>query len=510
MLPARLTPYAYLAVAALAYLVFVPTLSGDWVLDDEDYIVRNPVVAMPLRVWRYFRSPDALTSSPSQARMMYRPVTGLSFRASHAAGGYNPFWYHLASILLHAANACLVLLLAHRRVGLGAAALAAAALFCVHPAQAESVAYISGSRATLLSFFFCAAAYLWYEDAGRSRWRHAGSVAAFALGMLSKESSFFLLPVLAAHDFLREDRGGSWIERLRRWTPYGLVFAAFVALRWRVLGSVSQRGWWEGSLSAHWKMAAHGALQDLVNVFWPAHLRACYSFTTGSTFGLVAALSVALYAAAALAALWLIRRRHAAALPLVWALAGLFPAINVIPIEALAADRFLYVPLAGVALALAEALARIPARAAAAVGLAFVLPLAADGAAQGQVWKNQAALDFAAYAAAPSDPCAALHLGSHYYNWGMLGRAEQLAAQAMRPEAASYVRRSATIALAVIRMKQARWQDAVGLLETAAAADPRQAEPHRLMSLCWARLGDKARADAERRTARKLSALAPD
>ena len=83
----------------------------------------------------------------SWSEFQTRPITWLSFEANHALGE-NPILWHLVNLAAHIA----AVLLLYELLLLWApgAALLAAAIFAIHPIQAESVAYVY-SRATLFS-----------------------------------------------------------------------------------------------------------------------------------------------------------------------------------------------------------------------------------------------------------------------------------------------------------------------------------------------------------------------
>src|SRR6185503_12835868 len=82
------------------------------------------------------------------------PLTWLTLGLNYALGGMHTFGYHLVNQLIHAANALVFCLVAHRLlargVGDGAPARWGAALaalvFAVHPLRAESVAWITERR----------------------------------------------------------------------------------------------------------------------------------------------------------------------------------------------------------------------------------------------------------------------------------------------------------------------------------------------------------------------------
>jgi len=419
-----------LLLAALSFAIYVPSLSGDFLVDDVDYVLSNQALLEPGLLKRSFSDPSTLTASPSQARMMYRPLTALSFGVNRRLGGDNVFWFHLVSVLLHAGNVCLVYLLSGSAAG--------AAVFALHPAQVESVAYISGSRATLLSFFFCAASLLLFRSKRRKT-----ALLCFILALLSKESSAVLCLLIP---FFDEEKG-----RWKRWLPFLASVVVFVALRRWVLGCWAQRDPWE----SHWISSIYGLFQDLRIALWPVGLRPCYSFS-GTVWGAVWRAGVFL----GLCALAL------RSLPVFWFLVCLLPVSNLLPVEALAADRFLYMPLAGVALLLAK----LP-RAWPAVCILALL-LGAKTLEQQSYWQDGFRLDAAAHAAAPEDVCTSVNLSTHYCNWGMLDKAEALLSPALEPGAPPHLRQGALMQMAVIRIRGHRQQEALSYLDEALKGRP--------------------------------------
>lgn len=488
--------YPLLLLGALAFAAYVPTLSGDFVLDDTDYISLNPVLAHP-RLWhRFFYDPRSHLANPESAAQVYRPVTALGFGAAYLLGGSNPFWYHLFSVFLHAVNTSLVFLLAWTLVGASAGGLwaccGAALLFCLHPAQVESVAYI-GSMATVLSLLFCLLSFLCYA---RSKQAPSGagnplswaSAAVFALALLSKESSAFLPPVLAAYDWVwrRDDRGA----RRRRWpawpawAPHAIILVAYLAARTWVLGRLSQRGWWGGSWRTHVAWSVYGLFQDAVNAAWPLHLRVCYSPSLGPGFSWrVAGMALCLFGLL-LAAAWGLRRRRVAGFPVFWFLAALAPVSNLVPVDALAADRFLYAPMAGLVLLWALGLSFWKEWIGGLAAAALVVMLAPMCLAQQAAWQNSFVLDLAAHAAAPGDPCTRVHMSVHYYNWGMLDRADDWVAGALDDALPAHLRRSAHFMSGLIAMKAGRRPQASAHFQRILSEDPGRQDVRRLLELC--------------------------
>lgn len=413
-------------LAALAFAAYAPSLSGDFLLDDRLYVLENPNIG-PSGSWLApFTSGSALVAAPDLSGQRYRPLTALYYKGLYAAWGRNPFGYHLAALLVHALDTALVLLLAEALLGAGAAPWAAA-LFCLHPAQAESVSYIANAS-SLLAAAFMLGGLLLHERA-----RRGAALACFAAALLCRESAVALPLWLAAWDWMRRRLD------LRALAPYAAVFAAYFVLRACVLGGVSQYHPWGGTWGGHYLYAAQGVFEDVRMAFWPTGLRISYSFPWAPGAAAAKALFLLGLGAGALA---LLKKRSPAGLGLCFFLAALAPASNIFPMESLAAVGYLYAPLVGLGLAAAWATALPPAdpRGLRAVLAACALTLGAFCAERQLDWQDGFGLDLAAYAAAPEDPSTGLNLASHYFNWRMLERAEALAGPAASETAPAHLR----------------------------------------------------------------------
>ena len=491
-----LSPFLrYALLWSAAFAAYSLGLSGAFALDDSTYILRNPVLAAPSEWLRFFYDPFSVVASPTMALHAYRPLVGLCYGLTALAGGLNPFWFHVVSAALHATNVCLVWTLA-KRWSSGLPALAGAALFALHPAQTEAVAYI-GAQPDLLAAFFCLTAFLLYSHA---KFESSGGVrgaswAAFGAALLCKENALFLLLALPAYDAVRRPDWGR-ARRLRAWTPYAALGLAYLVVRGLVLGRLSHEGRpWGGSWGLHAQTAVHGVFQDLANVLWPFHLRACYAFDVGPHFAGIALLKAVVLAGVAAACVLGLARRKAWGFGLAWATLALLPVSNLLPLVALAADRFLYVPMAGLALAWAHWVARWPKRWAGAAVAAFALGFLGVWLDLHAAWQNDVALFTHAYAQAPEDPCTHVYLATYYLEWGMLDRSEAMNEAVLR---SPLLRARGLRTLGAIRMAQKRWPEARTALEAAVSASPGAVGAHAALAGCAEAEGDSARARRER------------
>ncbi|MGE3849357.1 MAG: hypothetical protein AB7I01_20935, partial [Gammaproteobacteria bacterium] len=162
--------FTLLALAALAVLVYLPGLPGDFAFDDYHAIVDNPALDLPRL------DLDALLDAAFSAQYtgpLSRPLAMLSFAANRSLAGPDALSFKLVNIALHGLNAVLVYLVLARLVpALAPRApaglpLALAALWAAHPLNLTAVLYVV-QRMTSLSAS-CVLLALWLYLVARQR-----------------------------------------------------------------------------------------------------------------------------------------------------------------------------------------------------------------------------------------------------------------------------------------------------------------------------------------------------
>jgi len=503
-----------LALAALTVAVFAPALGHGWLdYDDDQNFLRNP----------HYRGLGA-----AQLRWMltgvimghWTPLTWLTHGLDYTLWGMDPGGYHLVNVILHAANAAVFYALAWRLLGAalpGAApaalrlgAAAAALLFALHPLRVESVAWITERRDVLAALFYLLTVLTWLragarEGAARRGW-YVGSVALFALGLLSKSMLVSLPVVLLVLDVyplrrldLRAWRSPAARAVLLEKVPYLALAVAAVAIT-TVTMSASVRV----TSLAFYPPAARVAIAAYGLVFYPwktlvpLDLRPMYEMPVRVSLLEPPFLVAALVVAAITVALVVVRRRWPAGLA-VW----LAYAVTLAPVSGLVhagpqivADRFAYLPSLGLCLLVRAGVAVSVRRSTLArlvpLGVAaWIASLAALTWLQVQIWRDTDTLFV--YTLAVDPDCGWCH--AQY--GGALGNRGDLAgaiphlqrAAALRPHR---FRDQAHAGLALLRAGRAA--DALPYLERAVAAQPDNVEARANLGLALTEVGRAAEA----------------
>jgi protein O-mannosyl-transferase len=305
---------------------------------------------------------------PQSQDRLYRPLTVLSFLFNYAVLGNeaHPLGYHAVNIALHALNVLLLFGLALRLFHRSLPAFFAAALWAVHPIGVETVANIAG-RADLLATAGLLGAllvYIAWPASGRAPLGRVALLFVCALAAAAaKETGLVLIALMLLWDVLHDGlRRPDWKPRAPAYAAAAAAGALYFFARTKVLASVPWLAepfpdnplWGASFWTARWT-AIRLLGTDLLLLIWPARLSSDRSYADIQSVSWTDAgawLSLAVVLAIAIALL--LRRKQDSTL--IWA-AGLFaiallPASNlVILIGAAIAERFLYLPAAGFAIA---------------------------------------------------------------------------------------------------------------------------------------------------------------
>jgi tetratricopeptide (TPR) repeat protein len=363
------------AVIGVALLAYVNSFHAPFLLDNTATILGDTRVheVTPENLQRILRFPYW----ELYASGLYRPLTTMSFLVNFAVfgNGAAPYGYHWLNFLLHAVNIALVYALGlavFRRIP---AALVLSALWGLHPVLTESVTNVVG-RSDLLAAFAVLAGLLCHRKAlettgvRKGMWLAAIGIAA-AVGIFSKESAIVLLAVFACYDFAF-GRAASWRSRIPSYAAAAIPCLVYLYVRSQVLPNAPHldtpfyenpllgAGFWTARITAIKVIGRYFGL-----LLWPARLSWDYGYNEVPLFGwrlgswedwkAIAALAGC--AAAGIVATRSWRNREPLFFAVAFFFVALFPTANLaILIGAIMAERLLYLPSVGFALAVVWAL----------------------------------------------------------------------------------------------------------------------------------------------------------
>jgi hypothetical protein len=367
-------------------VVYLPMLGGGFVWDDHLLVVDNQLTDSLANIPAMFQTDLwSATPVPEPNPGFYRPLMLVDLAITRAVGGLDPWLHHVHNLMWHGAAVVLLLTLLKRLTKDPIAATLGAAVFALHPVQLEVVGFVSARNDPMAVTWLLAALLLLSQEAP-SRKALVGGALASAAAMLCKESVVFA-PVLLA--FASRVRWGGWGTRGAHGAVLGGVGVAVAMRMLAGVGTPAQADW--PHLVAITGPALAFYLEKLV---WPVQLSPVIHFGwLPSIPWVVAGLALLLLALVA---------RFGGPLGragLVFAALGLAPAFAAVAHVGAVVDRYMYLPMVGVAWAVAAISGRPRARPVVMVALAGMVGLSI---AQGPIWKNDASLWEAAIERAPS------------------------------------------------------------------------------------------------------------
>ncbi len=497
----RRTVLACLLLGAITVAAFWPVLRNNFVsYDDRDYVTENPHVLAGLS-WANagwaFRTGHAGN---------WHPLTWLSHSLDVQLFGLRASGHHATSLVLHALNAVLLFLLLQRLTGAFWRSLCVAVLFALHPMHVESVAWVAERKDVLSTFFLLLTlgAYGRYaqtksrvesreSNAGspgpaldprpstldsRSSIFYALSLLCFALGLMSKPMLVTVPCVLLLLDF--------WpLGRLRTASIRGLVVEKIPFLALSLASSVVtfliQQG--AGAVSSlealplgfRLSNALISYLRYVLKMFWPAELAVFYPLPAAWPVAWVVGAALVLGGLSVLAVRWAQKAPYFA-FGWFWYLGILVPVIGIVQVGQQAmADRYSYVPLIGLFVAIVWGAGELPARwpqtkswlavcAAAVVAACAVLTWRQAG-----YWRSSYTLFEHAVAVTRDNAVAQNNLGVSALDAGDEAGAEKHFAEAVRlkPHYADGL-----LNLGICREKQGRREEAGDLFEQSVKYQP--------------------------------------
>lgn len=471
---ARQPDFSRAAVMLTCLLIGLATLAvysqtfgyGFISFDDGTYVYQNPMVKAG------FSAHSLAWAFTSFYASNWHPLTWISFMLDSELFGVDAGEQHAVNVLLHLGSAILLFLTLERMTKRRWRSALVAGIFALHPLHVESVAWIAERKDVLSTFLEMLT--LWFyvrytEDAKPVR--YAVMAAAFALSLLAKPMAVTLPFVLMLLDGWPLRRKPAWWEKV----PLLAMSAAasvVTVLAQRNTGAMMTLT--RLSFADRLANSAAGYLRYIEKAFWPANLAMLYPIQTYSPL-LVIAAAVLLIAVTILAVL-AYRSRPYVLVGWLWFLGMLVPVIGLVQVGFQAiADRYTYVPLVGLSIALVWAVGdfvdvrpglRRPAAAAAA---ATLIALTVVAYRQTQYWKDSITLFEHTAAVTSGNSIIHNNLGIDLQNAGRMDEATEQFREAV---AADPEYKEALNSLGAMLAYRGNKSEAIALHRRAIAVDP--------------------------------------
>ena len=339
----RWLPWALLLAITVA--LYGTSVHFNFVWDDWYYVRDNPLISE----WSW----DGLKLIWTSTHLgHYAPVMITTLAWLRHLFGLEPFGFHLAQLIVHSSCVVLVYLLL-RKVESGRVALLAALLFVVHPANIESIAWVSELKSTLAFLFFLLSFWFFIRFREQERWPDAALAAIFlAISLLAKINTVVAPAIFLLYDY----RQGAELKTLR-WKSllaFFLISGAMTVIHLRAFHGNSQAlqaDYYEG-LATHIFGIPSVLAFYLQMIVLPYPIAAWQMFPAPNEHLLVNILGW--FGVVAMG--WLLYRSNRnVQFWALWILVFLAPVLQLVPFGIWVADRYLYIPAIGGFVLIAQA-----------------------------------------------------------------------------------------------------------------------------------------------------------
>jgi lipopolysaccharide biosynthesis regulator YciM len=339
--------------------------------DDHLYVTRNADVQQGLNFWGVLATFDL----SSNVAANWHPLTMITHMADCSMWGMQAWGHHLNSLVLHTFDVVLVFLVFARMTGRVWPSALVAALFSWHPLHVESVAWASERKDVLSAMFWLLTMWAYTRYVERpSVLKYAGMAVLMVLGLLSKPMVVTLPCVLLLLDLWPLNRlGGSNLfsaegfskaaERLPLLLLEKLPLFALVALEsvmtffaQREQAAVAPLEFIPISVRIVNSLMSYSAY--ISNTLWPVDLSIPYPLDNRELTILQGFLALVGASLITVVAAMLFRWAPYLLVGWLWYLGTLVPVIGFVQVGSqYMADRYTYIPLIGIFVALAFGLA---------------------------------------------------------------------------------------------------------------------------------------------------------
>jgi len=344
-----ITVKAIVIIIFVGIIVFFNSLFNGFVLDDKQYIISNQSMAS-INLSESFLSKSNLFNNTGNGQ--YRPIPALYFSWLYSIFTTSPFFYHVLSLLIHLADTVLLFLLFKRFIN-RALSLFLALIFLVHPMQVESVSWIASADNPLFFLFGISALLLSFKEI--VSWKKLIVICCLLLlSLLTKETAVIFVLLLLLYRVFFHKR-----QKLLFFIGAASTLASYAFIRFVLAG-------------IYFGHSTHPAIRGLTfgkrllnipavlfyyikNFLYPSHLgfQQFWIVKTMDFLHFYFPLFIdSLFLILLLFFGWIVLRTGKKEFPaylffLAWLVTGLIAHSQLIPLDMIVADRWMYFPIVG-------------------------------------------------------------------------------------------------------------------------------------------------------------------
>ncbi|MBV6518999.1 MAG: hypothetical protein B6D35_13420 [Candidatus Brocadia sp. UTAMX2] len=351
------TAFILVFISLFSVLLYGNTIGRNFTYDDFGIVVENPF----LREWRYL--PKVFTKGyfSLSGEMSYRPLVTISYFIDYAIWQGNSIGFHITNVILHTVNTILFYLFLRAVLSNTRIIFLSILFFLTHPVLAETVNVIS-YRDDLLTATFFLVSFIYFIKSDllfsgekgqiiRGAAYYTISLISYLCAVFSKEMAITLPILLIVFTiFPHQKPWSSLAKRLKGiYTGYLALSLFYLIIRFMVFSNSSVKsayqpgGLWVNTFTMIKILASYIKLS-----FFPLHLNANYVIPPAvHPWEWASILAITFLISVFVIFAMLYKTRNMFAVWMSWFFITLLPVMNIIPINHIMAERYLYIPVMG-------------------------------------------------------------------------------------------------------------------------------------------------------------------
>ncbi|MDP3764662.1 MAG: tetratricopeptide repeat protein [bacterium] len=225
--------FVFILLSFIGLSLYINSLANPFFWDDNEFFANNSFV-QNFEIKKFFT--ENATAGGGIIDNYWRPLLLISFALDYKIWGLLPFGFHLTNIFLHIASAFFLFLILQKLFKNYYISLGSSLIFLIHPLQTEAVTYTNSRGDSLYTFWFLLSIILYLKFRSNSKFKfYLLAIFSFLLSLLSKELAVVLPAIIlliettflgAEESFLRKT-----LNSFKKTYLFWLLGAIYVASR---------------------------------------------------------------------------------------------------------------------------------------------------------------------------------------------------------------------------------------------------------------------------------------
>ena len=340
--------WEYGIIFILVMAAYWPTFTGDFILDDNALVKKNPFIRDSHSIVTYFSQEDGIVvkrDSGNYHSGYYRPLINITYRLDYMLWGMNAHGFRVTNVILHIL--CCFVLLYFLSLFMGRQiAFWITIIFALHPVNTESVSFITSRNNIIVTFFILGSllSYIIGWEKGKSP-VFVVSVILFSGAIFSKEFGLMAIPLFFLYQRLLARKKHNLLKESVSYVPFLIVAFFYLFLRKGVTESLLT----PADIDNIWSriyFTPFIIFYNLKLVFLPYKLHFIYLDYPENIINWYSTISFLLFLLICLA-LWKIRKHRQLIFSILAFLICIMPVSNIIPTSSISliSMRWLYLPM---------------------------------------------------------------------------------------------------------------------------------------------------------------------